>query len=48
MIKNREESRILEAAKRQLLYRMETGSDGRITAARLPMRTLPPRLESVH
>jgi general secretion pathway protein D len=46
VILNREEALTLEASKRQILFRIETGDDGRLTAARLPMRTLSPRLES--
>ena len=46
VILNREEAQALEAAKRRILFRIETGGDGRMSAARLPMRTLPPRLEA--
>ena len=46
VIKNREEAMALEVAKRQVMFRIETGSDGRVSAARQPMRTLPPRLEA--
>ena len=45
VIASKEDALALEIAKRQLLHRIETGSDGSMTAARLPMRTLPPRLE---
>ncbi len=45
VVKTREEAMALEAAKRQILFRITTGDDGRLTAARMPIRTLPPRLE---
>lgn len=46
VIKTKAEAMALVAAKRQVLFRIETGDDGRLTAARLPMRILPPRLET--